>query len=354
MGKNIKLGITHGDINGISYEVIIKALMDPRIQEFCTTIVYGSPKVAAYHRKSLEIDNFSFNNIRTAQESNKKRPNIISCVDDQVRVELGKSSDMAGKAAADSLKRAVADLKSGYIDALVTGPINKKNIQSEEFSFSGHTEYLESEFPSERGALMLMVNEGFRLALATTHFPISKLAEQITFDNILSKIRNLNSSLKEDFGIRKPSIAVLGFNPHAGDEGLLGSEEKEVIEPAIEQARKEGIIAVGPFAADGFFGAYKHLKFDAVLSMYHDQGLTAFKSLAFGEGVNYTAGLPVVRTSPVHGTAYDIAGSGKASVTSFRNAIYLAVDVVRKRWEYRDLNTNPLKATEKTAGNNGN
>lgn len=345
--NKIKVGISHGDINGISYEVIIKTLMDNRIQDFCSTILYGSPKVTAYHRKALNIDNFSFNNINFPGEANSKRPNILNCVDDQVRVELGKSTKIAGRASVESLKRAVRDLKDGLIDVLVTGPVNKKNIQSDEFGFPGHTEYLESEFPSDSGALMLMVHEQFKVGLVTAHIPLSGVAQLISFESVLSKLRNMHESLEVDFGLSKPNIAVLGLNPHAGDDGLLGEEEKEFIEPAIREARKEGIMAMGTFAADGFFGSYKHLKFDAVLAMYHDQGLIPFKTMGFSDGVNYTAGLAIVRTSPVHGTGYDIAGQGIASQTSFRNAIYLAIDIFKQRKQYRELTANPLQVQGK-------
>jgi 4-hydroxythreonine-4-phosphate dehydrogenase len=345
--NKIKVGITHGDINGISYEVITKALMDNRIQDFCSTIVYGSPKVAAYHRKALDIDNFSFNNIKSPGEANLKRPNILNCVDDQVRVELGKSTEIAGKASVESLLTAVRDLKNGLIDVLVTGPINKKNVQSEDFQFTGHTSYFESEFPTDSGALMLMVHEQFKVGLVTAHIPLSRVVDFISFESVLSKLRSMNESLKIDFGLSKPNIAVLGLNPHAGDDGLLGGEEKEIIEPAIKEARKEGIMAMGTFPADGFFGSYNHLKFDAVLAMYHDQGLSPFKTLGFSDGVNYTAGLPIIRTSPVHGTGYDIAGQGVASATSFRNALYLAIDIFKQRKQYKELAANPLQVQEK-------
>ncbi len=352
MSDKVKIGITHGDINGISYELIIKCLMDNSMQDICTSIVYGSSKVAAYHRKALGIDNFSLNNIKSPREAKPQRPNIINCIDEEIRVELGKSTNVAGEASVASLRMAVNDLKEGNIDALVTAPINKKNIQSEDFQFKGHTGYFESEFPSEEGALMMMVAGDLRLGLVTTHVPISQVAGLISFDRVLSKLRNLNNSLITDFGIRKPNIAVLGLNPHAGDEGLLGSEEAEIIEPAIEEARKEGIMAMGTFPADGFFGSYEHLKFDAVLAMYHDQGLGPFKTLNFLDGVNFTAGLPIVRTSPVHGTGFNIAGQAKASVNSFRNAIYLAIDIYKNRKQYKEFNKNPLEPQQRNNNSN--
>ncbi len=340
----IKVGITQGDINGISYEVIIKTLMDNRINDFCTTIVYGSPKVAAYHRKALNITNFSFNNIRTPEEANTKRPNIINCLDDNVRVELGKSTEMAGEASVISLKRALKDLKEGKVDVLVTAPVNKHNIQRSDFNFPGHTEFLESEFKSDNEVLMMMISDAFKVGIVTGHVPLAEVPEFITKDNILSRLRVMNKSLMIDFGIRKPSIAVLGLNPHAGDNGLLGEEEREIIEPAIQIARKEGILALGTFPADGFFGSASQNRFDGVLAMYHDQGLAPFKSLVFEKGVNFTAGLSIIRTSPVHGTGFDIVGKNLASPESFRNAIYLAVDVFRQRKFYEEITADPLEA----------
>ena len=343
--NKIVVGISHGDINGISYEVIIKSLMDNRIFDFCIPVVYGSAKVAAYHRKALNIANFSFNNIRTAAEANVKRANIINCLDDNVRVELGKSTNIAGESSLISLENAVKDLKEGTIDVLVTAPINKDNIQSEKFNFPGHTEYLTRESESKK-SLMLMVSENLKVGVVTTHLPLSKVSEAITEEAILEKLRIMNKSLIQDFKIRKPKIAVLGLNPHAGDNGLLGSEEVEIIVPALEKAKEEGILAIGPYPADGFFGSDNFKKFDAVLAMYHDQGLAPFKALAFNSGVNYTAGLDFIRTSPGHGTAYEITGLGKASEISFRNAIYLACDIYRNRTEYKEITKDPLQHYE--------
>lgn len=339
--EKIKIGITQGDINGIGYEVIIKTLMDIRILESCTLIVYGSPKVAAYHRKALDIDNFSFNNIQNAGEANEKRPNIINCISDDVRVELGKSTPMAGEASLMALEAAVKDLKEGKIQALVTAPINKNNIQSVNFNFSGHTEYLQSVFEVE-DVLMLMVSDLLKVGVVAGHVPISQLSGFITKEKILSKLRILNQSLSEDFGIRKPRIAVLGLNPHAGDNGLLGDEEIVTIIPAIEEAAKENIIALGPYPADGLFGSGNFTHFDGILAMYHDQGLIPFKTLVPDEGVNYTAGLPCVRTSPAHGTAYEITGKNEANFGSFRQALFLAMDIYHNRENYRILTKNPL------------
>lgn len=343
--NKIVVGISHGDINGVSYEVIIKSLMDNRIFDFCIPVVYGSAKVAAYHRKALNIVNFSFNNIRSANEANVKRANIINCLDDNVRVELGKSTNIAGESSLISLENAVKDLKDGKIDVLVTAPINKDNVQSEKFNFPGHTEYLTQESGSKE-SLMLMVSENLKVGVVTTHLPLSKVPEAITEEAILSKLRIMNKSLIQDFGIRKPKIAVLGLNPHAGDNGLLGTEEIDIIIPSLKKAKEENILALGPYPADGFFGSDNFKKFDAVLAMYHDQGLTPFKALAFNSGVNYTAGLDFIRTSPGHGTAYEIVGLGKASEISFRNAIYLACDIYKSRTEYKKINKNPLQHFE--------
>ncbi|MCX6332723.1 MAG: 4-hydroxythreonine-4-phosphate dehydrogenase PdxA [Bacteroidia bacterium] len=340
--KHIVAGISHGDINGIGYEVIIKTLMDPVINDFCVPVVYGSPKVAAYHRKALNINNFSFNNIRSADEANPKKANMINCLDDNIRVELGKSTPQGGESALASLERAVEDLKSGKINVLITAPIDKKNIQSEKFNFKGHTEYLKSKAGAEE-ALMFMISENMRIGFATGHVPLRKVHEAINIDSLVRKIKLMNQSLIMDFAIRKPKIAVLGLNPHAGDNSLLGNEEADVIIPAMQKAEKEGIMVFGPFPADGFFGAGSFTKFDGILAMYHDQGLSPFKALSFDSGVNFTAGLPFIRTSPVHGTAFLIAGKGEASENSFRQALYLACSIFRNRQLYAEISKNPLK-----------
>jgi len=340
--KTILAGISHGDINGIGYEVIIKALSDPMMNEICTPIVYGSPKVAAYHRKALNINNFSFNNVRSADEAHPKKSNMINCLDDNTRVELGKSTPQGGEAALVSLEKAVSDLKSGKIDVLITAPIDKHNVQSEKFQFKGHTEYLKSKAGVD-DVLMFMIGESMRIGFVTGHVPLSKVSGMITIDLIMSKLRIMHNSLIADFAIRKPKIAVLGLNPHAGDNSLIGIEEAEIILPAVQQAQKEGILAFGPFPADGFFGAGMFSKYDGILSMYHDQGLSPFKALSFDTGVNFTAGLPFVRTSPVHGTAFAIAGKGEASESSFRQSIYLACDIFRNRQLYAEITKNPLR-----------
>jgi 4-hydroxythreonine-4-phosphate dehydrogenase len=323
----------------------MKTLMDPRILEMCTPIIYGSPKVAAYHRKALNINDLSFNHIRTTKEAYHKKANIINCIDENVRVELGKSTAEAGVSAFDALDRATSDLKKGYIDALITAPINKDNIQSDNFKFPGHTEFLAEAFEAKDYA-MLMVSETMKIGVVTTHIPISQVAQSLSKEAILSKIRIIAKSLQQDFAITRPRIAVFGLNPHAGDNGLLGSEEKEIILPAIIQAKKEGIIALGPYPADGFFGSEDYRKFDAILAMYHDQGLIPFKLASFDRGVNYTAGLPVIRTSPAHGTAYSLAGEDKASPASFREALYMAIDIYKNRQIYSEISKNPLKKYE--------
>ncbi len=338
----IRVGITQGDINGIGYEVIIKTLMEPHIIEMCTPIIYGSPKVAAYHRKALNIDNLSFNHIRHPNEAHTKRINIINCIDDNVRVELGKSTREAGESSFNALDAACTDLEQGLIDVVVTAPINKDNIQSEHFSFPGHTEYLAQRFKTNN-YVMLMVSETMKMGVVTTHMPLSEVSKSITKDAILSKLRIISHSLQQDFSITKPRIAVFGLNPHAGDNGLLGKEENDIILPAIMQAKKEGIIALGPYPADGFFGSEDYRKFDAILAMYHDQGLIPFKMASFEHGVNYTAGLPIIRTSPAHGTAYSIAGEDKASPVSFRQAMFLAVDIFKNRIIHEEISKNPLK-----------
>jgi len=344
MSRKTVIGISHGDINGISYEVILKSLEDSRILELCTPVIYGSPKVAAYHKKALNMEEMNLNSIRKAEEAHDKRINIINCIDDNIRVELGKSSRQAGDSSFEALKLSVSDLKNETIDALVTGPINKQNIQSENFRYSGHTEYLMDIFEVD-DVLMLMVSQYMKIGVVAGHVPVAQLSSFITKERVLSKIRLLNQSLQKDFNISKPKIAVLGLNPHAGDEGLLGDEEQNVILPAMEEAKKHNTLVFGPFPADGFFGSGTYAKYDGVLAMYHDQGLIPFKTISRDEGVNYTAGLPVVRTSPAHGTAYELAGKDEASFASFRNAIYLASDIIRNRNFYDEINANPLHKT---------
>ncbi|HLP04793.1 MAG TPA: 4-hydroxythreonine-4-phosphate dehydrogenase PdxA, partial [Paludibacter sp.] len=290
----IVIGITHGDINGIGYEVILKALAEPRMVDTFVPVIYGSSKVAAFHRKNLDLQGLNLNVVNSIDEINPKRVNIINCTNEDVKVELGVSTEEAGKAAYIALERATLDLKNGLLHAIVTAPINKKNIQSAHFKFPGHTEYLQEKFPSESPALMMLVNDVTRVAVVTGHVPLNSVAAQLTPELILEKLVVLNNSLKKDFSVVRPRIAVLGLNPHAGDEGVIGTEEQSIIIPAMNQAGNQGIICAGPYPADGFFGSGNFDKFDAVLAMYHDQGLIPFKTLSMDSGVNFTAGLSVV------------------------------------------------------------
>lgn len=348
----IIIGITHGDINGIGYEVILKTMADNRMLETFIPVIYGSPKVAAFYRKTLDIQGLNLNIVNSIEEINIKRVNIINCVDDEIKVELGTSTEEAGKAAFEALECASEDLKKGALHALVTAPINKKNIQSPAFNFPGHTEYLEKKFGDNTTALMMLINDVMRVAVVTGHIPVKSVSSELTEKLILEKLIVLNNSLKNDFSIIRPRIAVLGLNPHAGDEGLLGDEEQRVIIPALKQAETLGIICVGPYSADGLFGSGNFNKFDAVLAMYHDQGLIPFKTVSMDTGVNFTAGLSIIRTSPDHGTAYDIAGQNIASEESFRQALYMAYDIYQNRMRNKEISANPLK-TEQRAERGG-
>ncbi|QJD96312.1 4-hydroxythreonine-4-phosphate dehydrogenase PdxA [Mucilaginibacter robiniae] len=345
MSEKLKIGISIGDVNGIGLEVIIKTLADNRILDYCTPIVYGHTKVASFHRRTVHVHDLNFNIITSADQANPKRANLINCWEEDVKLELGQATETGGKYAFLSLEQATNDLVSGAIDALVTAPINKDNIQSENFNFPGHTEYLQQRAGSPE-VLMFLVSDTLRVGVVTGHIPVAKVAESISVEKILAKLVLMNTSLKQDFWIRKPKIAVLGLNPHAGDNGLIGQEEKEIIIPALEEARSQDILALGPYPADGFFANGSYLQFDAVLAMYHDQGLIPFKQISFESGVNYTAGLSFVRTSPDHGTAYDIAGKNKASETSFREALFQAIHIVKNRRETAVLNENPLAFTK--------
>lgn len=339
--RMIRVAITQGDTNGIGYEVILKTFAEPAMLEICTPIIYGSPKVAAYHRKALNLEtNFSI--INKAEEARDGRLNLLTCFDDEVKIELGQPSEEAGQAALKALDRAMTDYRAGLFDVLVTAPINKATIQSPEFHFPGHTEYIETCVGEGNKALMILMNENLRVALATTHLPIKDISKAITKELIVEKATIFHKSLKRDFRISSPRIAVLSLNPHAGDNGLLGSEEQEIIKPAIDELEKQGVQAFGPYPADGFFGSNAYDRFDGVLAMYHDQGLAPFKTIALDSGVNFTAGLPIVRTSPDHGTAYDIAGQDKADENSFRQAVYTAIDVFRNRQHYDEPLQNPL------------
>ena len=341
--KLIRVGITQGDTNGIGYEVILKALQNQQMTELFTPVVYGSAKTASYHRKALELQPVSMNVIRNSADIKDGVNNLVEVANEEVKVELGVSSEIAGRAAFDALERAVTDLKQGYIDVLVTAPINKKSIQSEQFTFPGHTEYLEASIGDGDKALMILFSDKIRVALVTTHVPVSRIGEYITKEAVLDKLFAFNRSLKSDFGIVRPRIAVLSLNPHAGDGGLLGKEEQEVIAPAIAEAVEKKVVAFGPYAADGFFGNEMYKHFDGVLAMYHDQGLAPFKTIAMESGVNFTAGLPYARTSPDHGTGHDLAGKHAANEQSMREAIYAAIDIYRNRCSYAEMTQNPLR-----------
>ena len=340
--EKLKIGISIGDINGIGLEVILKTVADARILNLCTIIIYGSSKVVSYHKNIVQVE-FPFANIRTAAEAETGKVNVVNCWQDNVNINIGKVSQESGEFAFKALETAVAALKSGEIHGLVTAPINKKAMQMAGFPFPGHTEYLTDQLGGKE-SLMLMVNDTLRVGLVTNHLPLSKVAENITKERILKKLRIFNETLKIDFFVERPTIALLGLNPHAGDEGAIGAEETDIIRPAIEQAKSEGILAMGPYSADAFFGNGSQKKFDGVLSMYHDQGLVAFKTLSFGEGVNYTAGLSGVRTSPDHGTALDIAGQNLADPSSFRKALYLAIDIAKNRASFAEMTANPMKS----------
>ncbi len=342
MAEKIIVGITQGDINGVGLEVIIKTFLDPQMFELCTPVVFGSNKTASNYRKALNIEDFSFNQIRNFSEINHKRANIINVYEEDTILELGKQTEAAGKYALKSLEAATIALQQGEIDVLVTAPINKENIQSPTFNFPGHTEYLDEKF-GKGNSLMFLISDNLRVAVVTGHIPITRVGQELSSEKIHKKIHLLHQSLLKDFEVRKPKIAVLGLNPHAGDNGVIGNEEKEIILPAINKAKEEGLIVYGPYSADGFFGNGNYKNFDAVLAMYHDQGLIPFKTIAFNSGVNYTAGLSIVRTSPDHGTAYDIAGKNLASEESFRKAIYTAIDIYKVRKQFSEFSENPLK-----------
>ena len=340
--NKIIVGITQGDSNGIGYEVIIKALADPRILEQFTPVIYGSSKLFGFYRKTIpEIEQMDTNAINSATEAHPKRINIVNCLPDSTFAEPGQATAESAKGAILSLERAVAELKEGKIDVLVTGPINKKAMSTQGFGFPGHTEFIQNAF-GVKDVAMFMVSHRLKLAVVTGHIPLKDVASSISEEKILSKLRLLNSSLKQDFVIDQPKIAVLSLNPHSGDGGLLGTEEQDIIIPAIRKATEEGIHAFGPFSPDGFFGLNHYEKYDATLAMYHDQGLSPFKSLSFEDGVNFTAGLPVVRTSPDHGTAYEMAGRDEADPLSMRAAIFAAVDIWRNRKAWQELQEGKL------------
>jgi len=344
--EKIRVGITQGDINGIGLEVILKTLMDPTICEICTPVLFSSQKTVGFYRKVLEMEEFNFHTIRELNQIHTKKPNVFICYEEEVTIEMGKQNETGGKYAFISLEKACEALKNNAIDVLVTAPINKKNIQSEQFKFAGHTEYLSQKFAGNTNdALMILCSDDLRVGLVTGHIPIKDVAGAITKEKIVAKILQLNQTLQKDFTIRKPKIAVLALNPHAGDNGAIGNEDDTIVKPAINEL-KDKLQVYGPYPADGFFGNSTYKKFDAVLAMYHDQGLIPFKAIAFSEGVNYTAGLPIVRTSPDHGTGYDIAGKGIADATSFKKAIYMAIDIFKSRKMNVEISANPLAFTK--------
>ncbi len=340
--KKPVIGISVGDLNGIGIELIIKTFSDNRIMDFCTPIVFGSNKVINFYRKLSPDFSINYTSIKEISRALPKQLNIINVWEEDVDVQPGQMNETGGKYGVRSLQAAVNALKESTIDALITAPLHKFTMQSSEFNFTGHTPYLQQVFKAD-DVLMLMIAENMRVGLLTEHVAIGEVAKQITKEKIMQKINLLKNSLQKDFGIEKPKIAILGLNPHAGDEGLVGKEEKEIIRPAVLEAKKNDVIVMGPYSADAFFARGHHEKFDAVLAMYHDQGLIPFKSLALGEGTNFTAGLPVIRTSPDHGTAFDIAGKNKADESSFRAAIFAAIEIFDTRIEYDDMRKNPLR-----------
>ena len=340
--KHPRIAISQGDINGIAYEVILKTFCDARMFEHCTPVLYGSSNVASYYKKLLSLhQDINFNVIRDAGEIVDRKFNIINLTNDELKIEVGKSTPLSGEQSRAALNAACSDLKSGKVDVLVTAPINKKNIQAPDFDFPGHTEYLSRQF--DCNSLMMMVCDRIRIGIVTNHLALRDVPNAITHNLLLDKLMLMNESLKRDFAIPMPKIAVLALDPHAGDYGVIGDMDQRVVKPVIDEVQKKGVLAYGPFPSDGFFGNSEFSNFDGVLALYHDQGLIPFKLMSFTEGVNYTAGLPYVRTSPAHGTAYDIAGKDKANEQSFRSAVFLACDILRHRAEYDQLTANPLK-----------
>ena len=339
--KKIMIGITHGDMNGISYEIIIKALNDNRIGEMFTPVIYGLSKVLSFNRKNIGANDFNYKIVNNAVQAYHKKTNIVNISDEEIKIEYGKSMPEAGALAFKALEMACNDLRDGKINALVTAPLNKANVSTDDKPFSGHTGYLTAFFGAGE-SLMLMVNSDIRIGIATEHIPLKEVPAQLTQELIIKKTGILQQSLQQDFNIQRPKIAILSLNPHAGDQGVIGNEDEEIIIPAIRELKQGGSLVYGPFPADGFFGSGNYKKFDAILAMYHDQGMIPFKLMAFEEGVNFTAGLPIVRTSPAHGTAYDKAGKNVADFKGMRQAIYLAADIFRNREAYRERTENPL------------
>jgi 4-hydroxythreonine-4-phosphate dehydrogenase len=340
------IGISCGDLNGIGIELIIKSFSDARLLDHCTPVIFASNKAINFYRKSLPDYNFNYASTKELNRINPKQINLFNCWEEDVDITPGQLTEVGGRYAAISLQSAVAALKQGQIDGLLTAPFHKKNIQSADFNYTGHTPYLQQVFGA-KDVVMLLCAGDFRVGLVTEHVPVGDVAAKLTKERIVSKLILLHQSLQKDFGIDKPRIAVLGLNPHAGDEGLIGKEEETLIRPAIKEAKNNNILAVGPYSADAFFARRSFEQFDAVLAMYHDQGLIPFKTLASGEGVNYTAGLPVVRTSPDHGVAFDIAGKNKADQSSFLMALFECIDIINRRKGYAENRKNPLRKTSR-------
>lgn len=331
-GEKPRIGITIGDLNGIGPEVIIKALTDNRILNIITPVIYGSSRVLSYYKKALNNEEFNYTQAKGPGQYHPKSVNVINCWEDVLEIQPGQPSAISGKAAVSAIHKAVEDINAGFLDAIVTGPIDKNTAQNPEFPFRGHTEYFTKTFDATE-SLMMMVSENLRVGLVTDHIALRDVSKLITQERVELKIRLMEFSLKKDFGVQKPKIAVLGLNPHAGEEGLLGDEEQTTLKPVIANLKTKGKLIFGPFASDGFFGSGEYQHYDGVIAMYHDQGLAPFKSIAFETGVNFTAGLPIIRTSPDHGTAYNIAGKGVADESSMRQAIYLALDIIQHRQE---------------------
>ena len=339
--NKVRVGITIGDINGISPEVIIKSVYPPEILELCTPVIYGSSKVVSYHKNIVQAEDFVYQSLQTAERLNPQKANVVNCWEDAVNINLGRATEESGKYAYIALDRAVRDLKAGLIDVLVTGPVNKHALRLAQFPATGHTDYLEEQFAGH--SLMVMVSDAMKVGLVTDHIPVKQVAQSVSRETLRSKLELFVRCLRIDFGIERPTIAVLGLNPHASDQGIIGTEDEEIIRAVIVEYKKAGNLVMGPYSADGFFGSGAFRKFDGVMAMYHDQGLIPFKTISFGYGVNYTAGLSIVRTSPDHGTAYDLAGKNEADPSSMRQAIYTAIDTFRRRKEYAELREKPIR-----------
>lgn len=337
-----KIGITIGDINGVGPEIIIKSFSEDNFLNRCTPIIYGSAHSMIFHKKLLGSRNFNFNVIEDASQAVPKKVNLINAWEEEIKITVGEANTTSGKAAYQALKAAMKDVKDGHIEILVTAPIHKKSTQKGGMDYPGHTEFLAGELDTDQ-QLMILAGENMKVAVVTGHISLESVADEISKKKVLKAIKALNKSLIEDFQVTRPRIAVLGLNPHAGEEGAMGDDEQESIVPALEEAERQGILAHGPYPADGFFGTRMYKEFDAVLAMYHDQGLVPFKLLEFETGVNYTAGLPIIRTSPDHGTAFKIAGKGQADEQSFTAAVHLALNIKRNRAVHQEITENPLQ-----------